>query len=896
MLDRLFAGARIGRGGALAVTGEPGVGKTALLDDVSGRVSGVRVLRATGTQAEQDIPFAALHLLLRPVLHLVDAIPEPQAIALGGALALRAGTAGDRFAIGAATLGLLCRYAEDAPVAIVADDLQWMDRASSEALAFTARRIAADPVVVLLAGRSGACGDLLDGLPVLELGGLGPGASGELVRSLNRQPLTDEQVSRLHAATGGNPLALIELGRNPDLLQERAPALPPAVSSRLVEAFSRRLAQLDPSTRTALLVSVVANGDDRLTRAVCARHGVHMSGLAQAERAGLVTRAGGRIDLRHPLVRASIYAGADDGLLRELHRTLAGLLPEQDTERRAWHLAEAASGPDAQVARMLVDAGDRAADRAAHTVASTAYERAARLSTDDDDWHERLCRAAASAWTGGLRERAVHLIEEVEARPASPVTRSRTLRTRAQIEARGGALSETVRILERAAPQVASVDDTVFLLAEALHAAFYLADAAAIARLGAALARSSSGADLSPLARAVALSGAGMAQVITRGGGIEELRAAVPLLAAQADPLTHPEALPWLLLTPLFLRDAASGGELRQLVDAVRSRLGVGLLPNILFHIARDQATSRAWPRAGANYEEAIRLARETGQRDELAMSLAGLAWLESRRGRGEACRQHAAESVRLCAERGIRTGEIWCLLAVGDMDLSQGDARAAADAFLDVRDRLGTWGIADPDLHPGAELVDALLRLGQAGAAGEEARRFAAAADAKGQPWSTARAHRALGLVASDPDVDAPFLEALQAHQETRDVFETARTQLAYGARLRRVGRRVHARVQLRSAVETFDGLGADRWARTAVAELEATGETVTRRASSGAASLTSQELQVSLLLAEGRTTRETATALFLSPKTVEYHLRKVYLKLAIHSRQELAAHLLGS
>lgn len=891
---QLFAGARVGHGGVLAVTGEPGIGKTALLDEIAAGAEGVRILRAVGTEAEQDVAFAALHLLLRPALHLIDAIPEPQAIALGAALALREGTAGDRFAIGAATLSLLCRYAEEAPVAVIADDLQWMDRPSAEALTFAARRIDADPVAVLLAGRSGACEELVDGLDVLELSGLGEDAAGELVRSLATESLTDEHVAGLLAATGGNPLALLELGRSPELLDERAPGLPPALPARLAALFSRRLALLDTSTRTALLVSVVANGDLQLTRAVCSRLGLGLTGLGPAERTGLAAVVNGRIEVRHPLVRAAVYADADDRLRRDVHLAVADLLPVEDVERRAWHLAEATWEPDPVVASLLSVVGDRAASRSAYTVASTAYERAARLSSDTDDWHLALCNAAEAAWRGGLPQRAVALLDEVGSRSVAPHTQSRSLRLRAQIAARSGSVAEAVGILERAATDAPTPDESVFLLAEALHAAFYLADASVTGRLGERLSRSVDRA-VSPHARAIGLTAAGMSKVITGQGGFEELRAAVPLLAEHADPITHPESLPWLLTTPLFLRDSGTGSELRRIVDSVREQMGVGLLPNVLFHVARDQATAKAWQRASANYEEAIRLARETRQGTDLAMSLAGLAWLESRQGKGEACRAHAAESVLLCAERGIRMGEAWCLFALGDLDLAEGNARAAADAFLDVTRRLEEWNIADPDLFPAAELVDALLRLGQVEQAEAVARRFAAAARAKGRPWSSARAHRALGLVADNDSFDAHFEAALEGHADTRDLFEAARTQLAYGARLRRASRRVDARLQLRSALESLDELGADLWAQTASAELEATGEKVVRRASSGTESLTSQEMQVSVLLAEGRTTREAAAALFLSPKTVEYHLRKIYTKLGIHTRAELADLLLG-
>ncbi len=894
VLDRLFAGARIGRGGALAITGDPGVGKTALLADALDRVDGVHVLRATGTEAEQAIAFAGLHLLLRPALHLLDTLPGPQADALSSALALRAGVAGDRFAIGAATLALLCRYAERTPIAVVVDDLQWLDRPSAEALAFAARRIDDDPVVVLLAGRTGACEDLVDGLAVLELAGLDAASSRQLVHSLDTTAPTEEQVARLFEATGGNPLALLELGRSVELLDDRAPGLPPALPVALAAAFSRRLAQLDAGTRTALLAAVVANGDLQQTAEVCRRLGLDVSGLGPAEQAGLVSVAGGRVEVLHPLVRAAVYAEADESLRRVVHLTVADLLPD-DAERRAWHLAEATWGPDAEVAQLLEVAGDNAAARTAYTVASTAYERAARLSPETERWHVLLCAAAEAAWTGGLRPRALALLDEIESRPVPESTRSRTLRIRAQIAARSGSVADAVRILERAAPDAPSPDDTVLLLAEALHAAFYLADAAVMTRLTSALPPHVEAAT-SPRARAIGLTAVGMSKVLAGDGGFDEIRAAVPLLAEHADPVAHPEALPWLLTTPLFLRDAESGADLRRIVDAVRSRMGVGLLPNVLFHVARDQATSTAWSRATANYEEGIRLARETGQGTDLAMSLAGLAWLESRQGRGDACRSHASEAVGLCSERGIRMGEAWCLFALGDLQLAEGDARAATATFLDLSRRLEEWGIADPDLSPGAELVDALLRVGRTADAEAEAARYAAAAQAKGRPWSSARAHRAEGLVADDASFDEHFAAALAGHLDTRDLFEAARTHLAYGGRLRRAARRVDARVHLRAALESFEELGADLWARTAAAELEATGETVTRREATGTDSLTPQELQVSLLLAEGRTTRETAAALFLSPKTVEYHLRKVYTKLGIHSRTELAEVLLGS
>lgn len=440
-----------------------------------------------------------------------------------------------------------------------------------------------------------------------------------------------------------------------------------------------------------------------------------------------------------------------------------------------------------------------------------------------------------------------------------------------------------------AAAALAPPDVRAPLLAEACRACTYLGDMAVLRTVETALTRTLP-AVTDREARAIGLAASGAARVMLGDGGSARLREAVPLLAQHVDPLDHPAALPWLMLAPLFLRDAEVGSQLRDLVDEVRTRVGVGALPNLLFHVARDQATSNAWDRAAANYDEAMRLARETDQGVELAMSLAGMACLESRQGRVTACREHADEALQRCRARSLHFGELWCLLALGDLALAQGAAAEAAGLFDQLLERLAELEIADPDLSPAAEQVDALVRLGRTEEAAVLAERFAASATAKGLPWGLARAHRALGLCADEDGYVARFEAALDHHARTRDTFETARTRLAYGSRLRRSGRRVDARPVLRGALAAFDSLGADLWAASTRTELEATGERVPPREPDGPGALTPQELQVCLLLAEGRTTREAAAALFLSPKTIEYHLRKAYTKLGVHSRPELA------
>ncbi|WP_402467616.1 AAA family ATPase [Isoptericola aurantiacus] len=888
-LGRLLAGARLGRGGALAVTGEPGAGKTTLLGAALEDAGGMRVLRATGVEAEREVPFGALYSCLRPAVGDLDTIPAPQAEALGAAMALRTGTVGDRFAVGAATLSLLCRHAEDAPALIVLDDVQWMDRPSIDALTFAARRLDDDPVVMLLAGRSGEIGGDLAGLPALEVGGLDREAAGALVR--RGTPCTDARLARLYEITAGNPLALQELSREPAAADRNPPGVPPTLTTRLQGAFARRLAVLDPAARTALLVAAVASGDEAVTAAACERLGAGDVDLAGAP----VTVTAGTIVFDHPLVRAAAYSGAPPGERRRAHAVVADLVPDPD--RRAWHLALAAERPDADVAALLVASARRSEARGAHAVASDAWERSARLSVTVGDRRDRLRSACAAAWTAGLHPRALGLLDEL-ARDADgvpggdadggAVLDAATLRLRGTIAVSSGSLVAAREDLEAAARRCDDASQRVLVLAEAMQACLYLGDTRAARRVASALTAALRRTE-DPLAHAVGLTAAGIAGVITGTGGLAELDRATELLAV-VDPHEHPEAMPWQLLAPLFLRDATHGARLRALVAGERSRAGVGALPQLLFFVARDQATSAHWPRAVASYEESIALSRETGRTNQLALSLAGLAELDARRGRADDCRAHAEESLRLCTARGIRFAEAWCRQALGDLDLGAGRAEQAAAGLGRLVEDLAAGGLDDPDLWPAPELVDALLRCGERSRAVEVVARFAAVAEAKGGPWSLARSERARGLVAASDDIDLPFRRALEHHAATVDVFETARTRLAYGTRLRRAARRVDARPHLRAAVQTFQDLGAEGWAGVASSELEATGEKVARRDVTGRDALTPQELQVAALLAEGRTTRETAAALFLSPKTVEYHLRKVYTKLDIHSRAELA------
>jgi DNA-binding CsgD family transcriptional regulator len=385
----------------------------------------------------------------------------------------------------------------------------------------------------------------------------------------------------------------------------------------------------------------------------------------------------------------------------------------------------------------------------------------------------------------------------------------------------------------------------------------------------------------------------GMALIVDGQGeaGAAAIRQAVESLEQSEELRADPRLLAWVSLGPLWLREAEAG---RTLIDRAFERArdlsAVGLLPRLLQHLGHDEATTDRWPLAEVSFDEAIRLARETGQRAELAASLAGLARLEARQGREDACRRHAAEARQLCDELGLGTYRVWTMQALGDLELALSRPAAALEHYRAQAETLRERGFADVDLVPGPELVDVHLRLGDAVAAAAAASEFAIRAKEKGQPWALARAARCRGLLAAGDDMDEWFDKALELHARTPDVFEAARTRLAYGAALRRARKRVRAREELRAALKVFEALGAEPWADQASAELAATGETARRRDASTLDDLTPQELQIARLLAGGKTTREAAAAVFLSPKTVEYHVRNVYRKLGIASREELA------
>ncbi|HEY3759246.1 MAG TPA: AAA family ATPase [Solirubrobacteraceae bacterium] len=898
-LDRLLAQAREGRSGVLALVGEPGIGKTVLLEHAAESAHGMRILRARGIESEAVIPFAGLAELLRPTLSALDRIPTPQATALAGALALGPASALDRFAIGAATLSLLSASAEERPLALLVDDAHWLDRSSAETLLFAARRLLADPIALVITVREGEP-SLLDGadLRTLHVPGLDRAEAAQLI-SLSDLP--EEMIERLYRASGGNPLALLELAPEAAQLATQPNTTPVPISTSIATAFLRRFGRLPEPTRRAL---VLVAASDTCAPAVLVRAadsiGVSIDDLAAAERAGLVTVGTTEIEFAHPLARAAMYADASAPERREAHAALASALPDRDVDQRAWHLAAASVGPNDQASDALEQAGSRARERSAYAVAAAAFERGAGLTSREEVKDRLLYAAAEAAWLAGDAQRTLALLDAAQLRALAPAVAARIDHLRGQVVMRRGPVMVGYRLIVDAAERIAESDPelAVVMLAQAVHGCLYTGDAQAmIAAADRALALASSLG--SRRATFFATMARGMALMVDGQGehGAASARQAVTILEASEELREDSGTLGWAAFGPLLLRETQAGrGLLERAFERVRAQAALGALPNLLQLLARDQATTDQWRAAQTSYEEAIGLARETGQRVELAASLAGLAWLQARQGREVACREHAEESIELCEELGVGMYRIWAIQALGDLELGLGRPTAALEHYRLQEQALSSCGIADVDLSPAPEQLEALLRLGRDAEAVAVARDFILQATAKGQPWALARAARCRGLLADADDLQACFEEALRLHDRTPDAFEMARTRLAYGARLRRVRKRVQARGELYAAIEIFERLGARSWAEQASVELAATGAQARRRDVSTLDELTPQELQIARLLAAGKTTREAAAAIFVSPKTVEYHLRHVYDKLGIRSREELANRLQSS
>ncbi|GAA1094411.1 LuxR family transcriptional regulator [Nocardioides dubius] len=884
-LARLVGAARLSRGGALLLVGEAGIGKSALLGELAAASGGLRMLWVHGCAPEQGVAFSGLEQLVRPLRGLLDGLPAPQAEALATALALSCGPAPDRLAVHAGVLSLLTTAAAEEPVLVLVDDAHLLDQTSAAALLFVARRVAAERVAVAIASRPSGSVLLDAGLPRLTVPGLGPAEVRALLTTHTGQPVPTALAARVHAATAGNPLAVVTLARSWETVEAQTPAAPISVRGAAITGYANRALALPPRARHSLLVAALASDSGEATAAL-ERLGLSLAEADAAETAGLVTLCPGGVTFQHPLARAAVCVVASAGQRREAHRAIAAVT--SDPDRRAWHRAEGAVGLDDEVADDVAQAARRASDAGAHAVAATGYARAAALSTAGGVQARRLLAASEAAALAGQGDRAAALVERAAAVSHEPADQARIDAAQAVLEQRWGSLACSRTLAERALGILATTDPSaaVTTSADLLGAALALGDGAAADRTAVLLEWlephcSPEVAVRARMVGAVARERAGPgAQPVLRewlAGWAEDGR---------SDPFRRQERVlgtlvvqDWSGLTAPVLDRAAW---LRE------EGLALGWAAPVLLQVARCAVAANRWPEAAEHYRAGIEAARACRQENDLALLSAGLAGLEARTGAGT-CRGHAEEALRLAGADRVPLAQVWARAALGDLELGAGRADQALRHYRAVADLVAA-GHFSVDLDPGPEIVDGLLRLSPAAEAAAEARRCRDAAERAGGGRLSARVARAGALTSASPAVE---LARALAEGDGEDRFEDSRTHLALGQALRRGRQRVAARKALRAALAGFDALGAHPWTERAAAELEATGAHAHRRGEGTIDLLTPQELQVARLLAAGRTTRQAAAALFLSPKTIEYHLRHVYTKLDVHDRSALTAAL---
>ncbi|WP_194288623.1 helix-turn-helix transcriptional regulator [Ornithinicoccus halotolerans] len=893
-LATVLDAARRGEGAAILVQGEPGAGKSVLLADAARSATDMRVMRVRGVESESPLPFAALHRLLRPLLRELPTLPPRQASALGHALGLSDepdSGATDRFLVYLAVLTLLSDTATTVPTLVVVDDLHWVDAASREALLFVARRTEGERLALLLAAREDHLAEPVD-LPTLAVTGLDPAGTRTLLGSLAGVEVSPDVADRLHAGTGGNALALAELAVSlgADVLAGVTPVPSLLPLTKGVEAgFLDRYHRLDPGARTVLLVAATDDsGDLGLVRDAARRLGAAAESFDAVERSGLLRRDGTRVELRHPLVRSAIYAGATTSERRQAHAALAAQLPPQDADRRAWHLAAAADHPDETVVAELEASARRSVAVGGHEAASAAWERAAELTLEPADRGRRLYEAAAEAWTAGRPDRAASLADGALLSLDEPLQRADAALLRARIEWNTGSVGLAHRRLLDEAATVAPHD-----AARARGMAMFAASLQAMV-------------PIEPYTDPLSLVGEPttarercVGEVLKAFVHISQhqWREAAEAVAAAETDVDDAEValdgpLPNLALAAMHL--AVDDVALRlheRLLDVAREQ---GSLIMILYALTRRggvDAVLGRWDELAAGAREALDLAQATGRPALAAMPRAWLALSSALRGDADAP-DRLADLERTVAEgplgstaASVRDQVLWTRAVLAD---------SPATAVHHYQ-RMA---------HGFAERLVALDRVETAVAAGRQdlahqwLEQLAAYAHGTGSPWAGAVVEHGRALLGEPAEgVEAHFARALTLHAQSARRVDAARTHLAYGEWLRRRRRRVDARPHLRAALQTFEDVGSRRWAERAAEELRASGERVSRgRPEEGSAPrLTPTELRVATLVAQGLPTREVAATLFVSPRTVDFHLRNVFTKLGITSRAELAHVPLG-
>jgi DNA-binding CsgD family transcriptional regulator len=889
-IGALLRAARQSRSSAVVIRGEPGVGKSALLEDTRERAQDMHVLTARGVESESELPFAALHQLFRSSIRYAENLPTPQRDALEGALGLGDNGKHERFLVSAACLTLLSELAERRPVLCLIDDAHWLDNASADALLFVARRLDAEGVVILFGAREGDIRSFeARDVPSLFLTGLDAESSATLLARAVPGDVAPPVLERLLQQTAGNALALLELPAALTAAQLAGGApLPQALPlTRQVETvFLERVRRLsDEAQRLVLIAAAEETGELALVLRASSRFGAGLDALAEAEHASLLRAHGTQLEFRHPLVRSAVYGAATSVERSDAHRALAEALEDDHDDRRAWHLASSVLDHDEGIAQMVEEVSERAQARGAHGSAARAFERAAQLSVDEAHRVRRLVAAAQAFGIAGEDGQSVALARQVLPQTRDPDQRADLINVLALAESRRGRPPEAVAMWIQAAREVAEVhpNKAIELLVHATASAAQSRDFQA----GSEIAKLAETIDDERSTFVANIFNALGAHAHGDAAGAAELMEQALAFGATSEDTTE------LLMASLgaaWLGDDRRHEEfLGRGVSLARERGEVGALAELLSFRAAQLITAQRFDEAAIAATEALQLAHELGAENYTAIPLNAIAVRAAVRGEVEEAQRGGTEVVRLARAHGLplRAGAgQWTL---GLVEMGRGCWADALDHFDGAaRDEPLVANLVATDR------IEASIRAGRRDHAAAVLEAFGAWAISAGPAWARPRLTSCRALLADGEEATALFEEALNLSHQARP-FDLARIHLLYGEHLRRERRRADARVELRAALEGFEQLHAAPWAERAASELRATGETARKRNPSTLSQLTPKEIQIARLVAEGRSNKEVAAQLFLSPRTIDYHLRNVFTKLGLTSRTQLAHVPLG-
>jgi DNA-binding CsgD family transcriptional regulator/tetratricopeptide (TPR) repeat protein len=899
-----LANARTGTSSVIVINGEPGIGKSALLAEARAAAEGV-VLSTIGVESESDIAYVNLGDVFRHHYSCLNNIPDRQADALASVFAIGPSKPADRFTVAAATLNLLAAIAAHGPVLVTIDDAQWVDQASLGALTFAGNRLEVEGIVLMFAVRSGhpAAAQQLSRYQTLTLAGLGISAARTLVARTGLSAMSEASTSRLIEESGGNPLALLTLPttmKADDFAMWALSAEPLPISSVIEDAFCDSIRVLPDQTRGALrLLAVMGAGTAEHFGSALEIERLSVDDLDPAEDAGLIAYRHGQPEFRHPLVRAAAYRTSSSTRRRHAHLVAAKIL-EQSTstaamERRAWHLVAARTAPDDAVAETFQIAADHEFAAANYMIAGKLYKRSSELAAPGNGAMRRMLQAANALRLAGAIDEARTLLRVAMTLGNDPGLRTAIDYAYYRLQAYVGGMIDSRDGLLKTAVTAARLDpaQAAQILADAALASTVIGDLPTARTAGKQAIRLAGNLSGDPPLAIAAIN----AMVKAISGDPVGARRLLHPRAAEIDAL-DPLGIEFVYQVPLQLSLAHLASEeadrartlLARAADSARQLSAAGLLPFRLSTLARIDFWQGRWASALAIVHEALRLADDTGWATERPSNLATLARIEAMTGHPDEARAHAIDAIASSEAAGARTYLAFARIALGILELTAWNPAAAIRHFEEVSAFSDEVGFSHcPVLWWSSDLLECYVSEGMDDAARRELNRLEKVAANPDMPTTAAVTARSKALL-EPAAFEEHMTEALQLHSISDMPFERARTELMIGQHLRRHNMPAKARPLLTSALAIFDRLGAPSWASRARSELQATGIRTPQPEAPGLATLTPQELQVALAVARGHSNREVAGLLFLSTKTVEFHLSNVYHKLGINRRTRLA------